>query len=322
MRIATVFPVIRSALKLQLTASASALTTSCSSSATIRSWRSPRRSSDAAGSRARKVRVLAFDGGSRHGEEPPFEICSAMAEATVIFAPTTFSLSHTEARQEATRRGIRIATMPGITEEVFRRALDVDYGELKRAGEWLAAQLLGRVFVPRDGAGRDRSADRARRPVRHLRRRRPVGRRSVREPAGGRGVHRAAGDLRRGHDRVRRRVGRLRAARGSGAGGAVAAAGWSTSTARSASGWRRPWTPAASTAGRSPSSASARTRRRGSPGTSSRTRRRWGRSTSRSARARRSAASTARRCTSTAWCCARPSSSTAACCCEDGNVVS
>jgi leucyl aminopeptidase (aminopeptidase T) len=96
---------------------------------------------DAARPRARNVRVLAFDGGSRHGEEPPFEIRAAMADATVIFAPTTYSLSHTEARQEATRRGIRMATMPGITEEVFRRAVDVDYGELKRAGEWLAAQL-------------------------------------------------------------------------------------------------------------------------------------------------------------------------------------
>jgi leucyl aminopeptidase (aminopeptidase T) len=31
--------------------------------------------------------------------------------------------------------------MPGITEEVFRRTLDVDYAELKRAGEWMAAQL-------------------------------------------------------------------------------------------------------------------------------------------------------------------------------------
>jgi leucyl aminopeptidase (aminopeptidase T) len=96
---------------------------------------------DAARPRARNVRVLAFDGGARHGEEPPFEIRAAMADATVIFAPTTYSLSHTEARQEATRRGIRMATMPGITEEVFRRAVDVDYGELKRAGEWLAAQL-------------------------------------------------------------------------------------------------------------------------------------------------------------------------------------
>jgi leucyl aminopeptidase (aminopeptidase T) len=96
---------------------------------------------DAAGPRAASVRVLAFDGGTRHGQEPPTEVRSAMEDATVIFAPTTFSLSHTQARQEATRRGIRVATMPGITEEVFRRALDVDYGELKRAGEWLASQL-------------------------------------------------------------------------------------------------------------------------------------------------------------------------------------
>jgi leucyl aminopeptidase (aminopeptidase T) len=96
---------------------------------------------DSAGPRAASVRVLAFDGGSRHGEEPPADVRSAMEAATVIFAPTTFSLSHTQARQEATRRGTRMATMPGITEEVFRRALDVDYGELKRAGEWLAAQL-------------------------------------------------------------------------------------------------------------------------------------------------------------------------------------
>ena len=64
-----------------------------------------------------------------------------MAEATVIFAPTTFSLSHTEARQEATRRGIRIATMPRHHRGGVPARFDVDYGELKRAGEWLAAQL-------------------------------------------------------------------------------------------------------------------------------------------------------------------------------------
>src|SRR3954453_14327091 len=107
---------------------------------------------DAAGPRAAGVRVLAFDAGTRHGEEPPGDVRSAMAEATVIFAPTTFSLSHTEARQEATRRGIRVATMPGITEEVFRRALDVDYGELKRAGEGLggarSAASSCRIPVP------------------------------------------------------------------------------------------------------------------------------------------------------------------------------
>jgi leucyl aminopeptidase (aminopeptidase T) len=97
--------------------------------------------SEVAGERARSVRVLAFPAGERHGAEPPDEVASAMGSATVIFAPTTFSLSHTAARVEATRRGTRMATMPGITEEVFRRALDIDYGELKRAGEILAAQL-------------------------------------------------------------------------------------------------------------------------------------------------------------------------------------
>jgi leucyl aminopeptidase (aminopeptidase T) len=96
---------------------------------------------EVAESRARSVRVLPFEPGTRHGEEPPPEVSAAMASATVIFAPTTFSLSHTRARDEATQRGVRIATMPGITEEVFRRAVPVDYGELKRAGDWLAAQL-------------------------------------------------------------------------------------------------------------------------------------------------------------------------------------
>jgi leucyl aminopeptidase (aminopeptidase T) len=97
---------------------------------------------DAAEARgARSVRVLPFVAGERHGAEPPDEVAAAMVSASVVFAPTTFSLSHTTARAEATRRGTRMATMPGITEEVFRRALDVDYGELKRAGESLAAQL-------------------------------------------------------------------------------------------------------------------------------------------------------------------------------------
>jgi leucyl aminopeptidase (aminopeptidase T) len=91
--------------------------------------------------RARSVRVLAFARRSRHGEEPPAEVAKAMTEATAIFAPTTFSLSHTVARRQASEQGVRIATMPGITEEVFRRAMAVDYRELKRQGLMLASKL-------------------------------------------------------------------------------------------------------------------------------------------------------------------------------------
>jgi leucyl aminopeptidase (aminopeptidase T) len=95
----------------------------------------------AAGARAGSVRLLAFPALTRHGEEPPGFVAEAMARADVILAPTTFSLSHTRARMEASRRGARIATLPGITEATFRRAMPVDYAALRRAGERIVAEL-------------------------------------------------------------------------------------------------------------------------------------------------------------------------------------
>jgi leucyl aminopeptidase (aminopeptidase T) len=95
----------------------------------------------AARPRARAVTVLRFATLTRHGQEPPAEVADAMLRADVVFAPTSRSLSLTQARIEATRRGARIATLPTITEEIFARAVSVDYAELKRKGEWLAARL-------------------------------------------------------------------------------------------------------------------------------------------------------------------------------------
>ena len=90
---------------------------------------------------ARSARVVVYPALSRDAEEPPQDVVDEMDDATVIFAPTTCSLSHTRARQEATGRGTRIATMPAITEELFLRAMPVDYAELRRAGEHLAARM-------------------------------------------------------------------------------------------------------------------------------------------------------------------------------------
>jgi leucyl aminopeptidase (aminopeptidase T) len=90
---------------------------------------------------ARSMAVLPFAASSRHGEEPPAEVAEAMARADAVFAPTSRSLSHTRARIQATGRGVRIATMPTITEEIFARAIAVDYAGLKRSGEALATRL-------------------------------------------------------------------------------------------------------------------------------------------------------------------------------------
>ena len=95
----------------------------------------------AAQPRARAVRLLVFPTLSRHGEEPPAEVAEAMARADVVFAPTSRSLTQTQARIDATHRGVRIATLPTITEAIFTRALAIDYTELRRVGEWLAACL-------------------------------------------------------------------------------------------------------------------------------------------------------------------------------------
>ena len=54
-----------------------------------------------------------------HGAEPPEGLAELMKHVDVAVAPTSFSLTHTQARREASKHGVRIATMPMITEEMF-----------------------------------------------------------------------------------------------------------------------------------------------------------------------------------------------------------
>ena len=95
----------------------------------------------AAAADAASVEVVAFAAVTRPSEEPPRAIAEVMAAATVVFATTAFSISHTTARRDATARGVRIASLPKITADLFERLLVLDYAQLKRAGDALAAQL-------------------------------------------------------------------------------------------------------------------------------------------------------------------------------------
>ena len=71
--------------------------------------------------------IVRYPPGETHGGEPPAPVASAMAGADVVLAPTTKSLTHTRARTGATDAGARVATLPGITPEVFTTGLDADY---------------------------------------------------------------------------------------------------------------------------------------------------------------------------------------------------
>ena len=70
---------------------------------------------------------VRYPPGNQHGEEPPRPVAGAMRTADVVLAPTTKSLTHTEARSDANAAGARGATLPGITEGVFLMGLRADY---------------------------------------------------------------------------------------------------------------------------------------------------------------------------------------------------
>lgn len=86
-----------------------------------------------------EVLLLKMRSRKRHAEEPPRAVAEAMKRSDVVMAPTTFSLTHTEARKKACEAGARIATMPGITLEMLREgAMLADYTEVKKKSEKLA----------------------------------------------------------------------------------------------------------------------------------------------------------------------------------------
>ncbi len=70
--------------------------------------------------------------GKVNGEEPPEYISELMKKFDVVFCPTSKSLTHTNARREASAKGVRIATFPGITKEVMIRGMNADYKKISK----------------------------------------------------------------------------------------------------------------------------------------------------------------------------------------------
>ena len=77
-----------------------------------------------------------------HGNEPPRVIAAAMLGADVILAPTTYAITHTRARLEASRRGARTIIMRSITEDtMIHGAMLADYSEVSAITTRLAGRL-------------------------------------------------------------------------------------------------------------------------------------------------------------------------------------
>jgi len=77
------------------------------------------------------------------GTEPPAKAAKLMLSYDVILGITFRSISHTKARKNASNKGARIATMPGITEEIIKRTLIVNYKKIKKNNLGLIKKLKG-----------------------------------------------------------------------------------------------------------------------------------------------------------------------------------
>ena len=76
-----------------------------------------------------------------HGTETSKEVAEEMLDYDAELLITTKSLSHTKARKNASDKGARITTMPGVTRDMIERALNIDYDRLKRINDKLAKVL-------------------------------------------------------------------------------------------------------------------------------------------------------------------------------------
>jgi len=103
---------------------------------------------EAVTNRSERVLLIVMPKGRHHGEEPPSPVASLMRQQQVILAPTKYSLTHTKAIRQALKDGARVATMPGMTQEMFTHGgMSANFNEIKRKISNLGPYLRRRRII-------------------------------------------------------------------------------------------------------------------------------------------------------------------------------
>jgi len=84
-----------------------------------------------------KLSVVQSPGAKGWAPDTLLQLEKEMATPDVILLLTGQSLSHTDARRRAVKRGARLVSMPGITAEMLQRAAQADYGVISKRSERL-----------------------------------------------------------------------------------------------------------------------------------------------------------------------------------------
>ncbi|MDP4012103.1 MAG: aminopeptidase [Candidatus Nanoarchaeia archaeon] len=75
------------------------------------------------------------------GTEPPKKIASFMQKFDVVLAPTWGSLTHTKAVQIARKKGVTIATLPGITGKIMKQSMTANFKKVEKITQKLYSKI-------------------------------------------------------------------------------------------------------------------------------------------------------------------------------------
>lgn len=110
---------------------------------------------NAASKRSDRVLLVVMPKGRHHGEEPPAPVVNLMRQQQVVIAPTRYSLTHTRAVRQSIKDGARVATMPGMTNEMFTSGgMSADFASIKKnMGEMAPVLRRKRIVNVKSEAG-------------------------------------------------------------------------------------------------------------------------------------------------------------------------
>jgi len=79
-----------------------------------------------------KTLLIKIPVSEHHGEEPPKKAAELMKKYSFVIVPTTGSITHTKASQNAVKKGTKVVTLPGITEQIMKQSIAVNYKKLQQ----------------------------------------------------------------------------------------------------------------------------------------------------------------------------------------------
>ncbi len=103
---------------------------------------------------ANRIELICYPLTGQHGREPDAATADRLLGWDVLVMMNTYSLSHTEAREKASKQGARIASMPGVEAAMFAPGgpMAADYkaisAETERMAALLTAAKQARVTTP------------------------------------------------------------------------------------------------------------------------------------------------------------------------------